>query len=90
MVYWKNATSRISAHEGGKCHNEAVLKTVTLPATTRNVGDSLSTQTADDKRAWRQCLLKIVSNLKFLARQGIPLPGDGNDSDLNFVQYMTG
>ncbi|KAI6656188.1 hypothetical protein LOD99_1521 [Oopsacas minuta] len=35
----------------------------------------------------RECLLKIISNLKFLTRQGLPLRGDG-DTDLNFTQLM--
>ena len=64
------------------------MKTVIVPATTRDIGDSLSTQTADQKRERRQCFLKILSNVKFLARQGLPLRGDGDETDSNFVQLL--
>ena len=36
----------------------------------------------------RRCLLKIISNIRFLARQGLPLRGDGDEDDSNFVQLM--
>ena len=49
-----------------------MLKTVTLPATTKNVGESLSTQFAQERLEIRQCFLKLLSCLKFLARQGLP------------------
>ena len=34
----------------------------------------------------KQCLLKILSNLQFLARQGIPICGD--EADSNFIQLL--
>ena len=37
----------------------------------------------------RQCFLKVLSNVKFLARQGLPLRGHGDhESDSNFLQLM--
>ena len=67
---WKDATVKFSNHESSKCHKEAVLKMVTLPSTTVDVGESLSQQHKQEKRDNRQCFLKVVSNLKFLSRQG--------------------
>ena len=52
------------------CHKEAVEKIVTLPATTRDVGELLSDMHAQEKIENRQCFLKILSNLRFVARQG--------------------
>ena len=53
------------------CHKEAVEKIVTLPATTtRDVGELLSRMHAQEKIENRQCFLKILSNLRFVARQG--------------------
>ena len=30
----------------------------------------------------------ILSNVRFLARQGLPLRGDGNECDSNFIQLL--
>lgn len=67
---WKDATVKFSNHESSKCHKEAVLKMVILPSTTVDVGESLSQQHKQEKRDNRQCFLKVVSNIKFLSRQG--------------------
>ena len=32
--------------------------------------------------------MKILSNIKFLARQGLPLRGHGDEMNLNFMQLM--
>ena len=48
----------------------------------------LPSQHAHQKKQNRECLLKIISNLKFLARQGLPLRGDGSEADSNFMQLM--
>ena len=42
---------------------------VTLPETTRDVGELLSLAHADEKAANRQCLVTIAENLRFLAKQ---------------------
>ena len=60
----------------------------TLPATTRDVGEVLSAAHALEKTENRQCLLKILSNLRFLARQSCAIRGDGDESDSNFVQLF--
>ena len=52
------------------CYKEAVENIVTLPATTRNVGELLSGMHDKEKIENRQCFLKILSNLRFVARQG--------------------
>ena len=39
-----NATVNFTAHDKSSCHKEAILKVVTLPATTRNVGEELFRQ----------------------------------------------
>ena len=71
---WKDASVRIAAHEASTCHKEAVLKTITLPATTHDIGESLSAQ--------------LLSNVKFLARQALPLRGAGDESDSNYIQLL--
>jgi len=57
-----------------------------LPTTCPNIGDMMSKQHADMKKFNRECFLKVLSNLQFLARQGIPIRGDEVDS--NFIQLL--
>ena len=61
---------------------------MTLPTTHTDVGESLSAQYAKEKLYNRQCFLKILSNVRFLARKGLPLRGDGNECDSNFIQLL--
>ena len=82
---WKDASVKIANHEKSNCHQEAVLKTGTIPATTSNVAEILSTQHIKDKR--RQCFLKILSNGSF-ARQVLALRGGGDECDSNFTQLL--
>ena len=48
---WKDATARFTKHEASQCHKEAVLKAITLPATTSDVGEMLSSQLARESLA---------------------------------------
>ena len=86
--YWKDATIAFKKHESSECHKEAVQVMISLPATCPHVGEMLSSQHAQQKMENRECLLKVLANLKFLARQGLPLRGDGDDSDSNFIQLL--
>ena len=85
---WKDATVRFSAHEASSCHKEAVLKVTTLPASTPDVAMCLSSQHQKDCLERRQCFLKILSNVRFLARQGLPFRGHGDESESNFTQLL--
>ena len=66
-----------------------MLKVLTLPRTTQDVGETLSSIHKQDKQQQQQVLLKILSNVRFLARQALPLRGDGNETDSNFMQLLT-
>lgn len=52
----------------------------------KDIGESLSEQHEDQKRENRMYLIKVLSTIKYLARQGIAFRGDKDDSDYNFVQ----
>ena len=41
---WKDAVAKFNKHEGSCCHKDAILSTVTLPATTNDVSELLFTQ----------------------------------------------
>ena len=85
---WKDATRLFNSHESSKTHKNAVEVVITLPRTTGNVGGMLSSTLAIQKRTNRLYILKVAQSIKFLARQGIPLCGDGNKRDSNFMQLL--
>lgn len=62
---------------------------ITLPATTRDVGEHLSQQHASDKESNRDTLYKIFMSIKFLCRQGLALLGDGCEFDGNFKVLLS-
>ena len=61
---------------------------VELPKTCPDVGEMLFREHATKKEKNRECLLKIISNLKFLARQGLPVRGDEDETDSKFIQLL--
>ena len=87
---WKVATRPgrgFKGHETSDCHKEAIERTETLPKCTADVGESLSADHAAEKSIARQALLKILSNVRFLARQALPLRGDNaGEPNSNFNQ----
>ena len=62
---WKEATTRFPMHESSRCHKDAMLKMVTLPATTHDIGEVLSQQHRYEKQSNWQCFLKVISKVKF-------------------------
>ena len=85
---WKDATVGFCNHEKSSTHKAAVDVMITLPKTTRDVGEMLSSGYAAQKSISRQCLMVIAQNICFLFRQGIALRGDGNEHDSNFMQLL--
>jgi len=60
----------------------------TLPATTCDVGELLSSAHAVEKTENRRCLLKTISSLRLLARQGMGIRGSGDERDSNVNQCI--
>ena len=54
-----------------------------------NVGDMLSKQTATEKQQNRQYLLKVLTSIRFLARQGLPFRGDGDETDSSLPAFTS-
>ena len=84
---WKDATIGFRNHESSISHKEALQVSV-LPNTCSDIGDMLSKQHADMKKLNRECFLKILSNIQFMARQGLAFRGDGDEVDSNFMQLL--
>ena len=74
-------------HEKSDCHKSSVECIITLPTTTKDVGEMLSQQHAVQK-VNRETLLQIISAVRFLARQGLALRGDGDEMDGNLSQLL--
>ena len=85
---WKDAKVAFRNHEQTKCHKEAVQTVVALPKDYRDCAELLSSQHAKEKANNRQMMLKLLSNVRYMARQGLPLRGDGEEDDSNYNQLL--
>ena len=68
------------------CYNNAVDVMIPIPATTRDIGEQLSQLHYQENATNRRMFLKILSSIRYLARQGLPLRGDSDEQNGNFLQ----
>ena len=85
---WKDAIPVFTSHNQTTTHKTATEVVVTLPHTTDDVGELLSSAHAQEKHANRMWLVKVFENILFLARQGLAMRGHGDDADSNFMQLV--
>ena len=78
----------LNNHEKSRCHKDVILKTVTIPASCRDISETLSSQLANKKLVKRQCFLKLMPSIRFLAKQALPVRGDGDESNSNYMQLL--
>ena len=64
---WKDATGAFRGCELSSCHKEEVENMITLPTITRDVGECLSSIVAEQKRVNRDCFIKVLSSIQYLA-----------------------
>ena len=83
--YWKDGTLRLASHEASSSHREAMQVVIELPKKCANIGEMLSKQHSDIKKTNRECSLKILASMRYLARQGISFCGDGDEVDSNLM-----
>ena len=89
FTYWKEGPKAFKKHQGSECHREAMEALVVLPRCTKDIGELQSAQHQAEKTQNRQMLLLVLQNLCLLARQGLPLRGDGDhESGSNFIQLL--
>ena len=81
---WKDATRVYSKHESSDFHKQAVA----AMANKADVGEMFSSQLVREKQTNREYLLNVMSIIRFLARQALPLRRDGNEKDSNFYQLL--
>jgi len=75
-------------HQSSSTHSEAVESVITLPRTTRDIGELMSSNHKRDKETAREMLQIILSTVRFLARQGLALRGSNNDAESNLIQLL--
>ena len=88
---WKNARSNdkgFHQHETSKCHPKAIQKLTEIPKFTKDVATMFKTNMTETQRENRTSLLKIMSCLHYLARQGLPFRRHGDEKDANFKQLI--
>ena len=83
---WKDGVAKIRKHMQSEHHIEAHSVLHVLPSQTRDIDELLDIGHASKKPGNRKILLTILQNIKFLARQGLPLRGDGKEDNSNFMQ----
>ena len=68
-----------------------MVVTVDLPSSVKDIAETLQSELTTQKMENRQTLLKILSDIRFLARQSIAIRGDGDHGDeenSNFIQLF--
>ena len=86
---WKDGTVAFKDHQVSAVHKTALQLVVDIPSSCADVGEMLSSEYTQEKRINRQCLLKILSNVAFLAQQGLAFRGDGDEiNSYNYCNYM--
>ena len=86
---WKKATKNrkgFSKHENLTFHKNATSMLGTA-LTTKDIAEQLSSKHEAEKLTRRKNLLKILSSVRYLARQGLPLRGDGDDKNSEFKNF---
>ena len=68
--------------------NKLSKRLIKIPKSTEDVSEMIKTNSTEVQSQNRACLIKIISYLRYLARQGLPLRGHGNDQDSNFKQLL--
>ena len=82
----------MTSHAESDAHKEACNKMQTpLGASSSKIDEMLDVKCAEEKWYSRQMLLKVLSSVQFLGRQGLPLRGTwceatGTEEDSHLIQ----
>ena len=88
FTYWKEATA-FNKHQSSECHREAHEALILFQKQVcTDVGELLSQKHQEEKAANRTMFLKVLQDLRFLTRQGLPLRGGCEDADSNYIQLL--
>ena len=84
---WKRATDKFKLHENAKSHKESMLRVVTAPKS-GDIGEMLNSGLASEKQSNRKNFMKILTNVRFLAKQNLAFRKGGNENESNFIQLL--
>lgn len=82
---WKKAKERFREHERSQVHREACMKFQSLEQP--SIAARLSNQVLKDQKQKREMLMKELTSLRYLARQGLAIRGH-NEEDGNLRQLL--
>lgn len=90
FTYWKEAITEFNQRQTSATRLEAAIESLVLfPSQIQDdVGEILSHEHEEEKRINRKMLLLILEAIIFFVRQGLPLRGDDNDVESNFIQLL--
>lgn len=88
FTYWKEGTSAFKKHTATECHREAIDALIVLPRCTQDVMEMQIAELAAEKAKNRKMFMLVLNNIRFLARQGLALRGDGDEGNSNFIQLL--
>ena len=90
FTYWKEATTVFERYQASATHREVVELLVLLPSQFKgDIGEMCNHNHKEEKKTNRKMFMIILKNIRFLARQGLPLRGhSSNDSESNFFQML--
>jgi hypothetical protein len=89
FTYWKDANAAFKKHLSSVCHKEAVDSLINLPKCTKDVAELQNAEHAREKASNRRMFMLLLRNIRYLARQGLPLRGHGvEELNSNFVQLL--
>ena len=86
---WSQAATKgrgFDKHVNSDSHKEAHYRYHVAQDESGDIGDQLFSALQAEKSENRHALLKILSNVRFLARQALPLRGSGDGTNSNFTQ----
>jgi hypothetical protein len=83
---WKHALERFGGHEKSECHRTAVMKMAAITSGT-HVLSNLNKAKQDDMLKARSALLRILTSLTYLAKQGLAIRGK-TDKSSNFHRLL--
>ena len=82
---WKDALNKFRSHERSACHHVAIDS---IRPTTKDVAEMLSKGHEEEKKCNRRMLIRILKAIRLLGRQGLPLRGDSDEKNCNFIQTL--
>ena len=69
---WRKAIQRFSEHEKSEMHKESTVKLSAMNSSI-NIASQLNSQLESDQKFHREMFLIVLSSVRYLARQGLPL-----------------